>query len=178
MKRIISILLLIFVLMSFIIPFITKDAGVDDSFARRHINEKEIFLEDNILCGADEAYYSDLKKEAIETCDIINEYREDNGLKPLEWDNNLESVANIRAVESSELFSHTRPDGSQWYTVNSKIQGGENLAYGFDDGQSAVKAWQDSPTHNDNMLYYEFSKTAIGIYKSDGVYYWAQEFGY
>ena len=60
MKRIISILLLIFILMSFIIPFIAKDAGVDDSFARRHIDEKEIFLDDNILCGADEAYYSDL----------------------------------------------------------------------------------------------------------------------
>ena len=76
-------------------------------------------------------------------------------------------------------FSHTRPNGSSWYTVNSKIMGGENLAYGYYDANSAVNAWMDSPTHRENILWPEFTKVAISVYAADdGTYYWAQEFGY
>ena len=114
----------------------------------------------------------------MDASNMVNDIRAEAGLDPLVWDSNLETVANVRANEISKNFSHTRPNGRQWYTVNSKIQGGENLAFGFDTAEDVVDAWMNSPTHKDNILYDEFEKVAISIYEEDGVYYWGQEFGY
>lgn len=63
-------------------------------------------------------------------------------------------------------------------SVNSKIQGGENLAYGFDNAEDVVEAWMNSPSHKDNILYDEFEKAAISIYEEDGTYYWSEQFNY
>ena len=104
---------------------------------------------------------------------------EDAGLRAVAIEANNLVVSHVRAEECSEKFSHTRPNGKQWYTVNSKIQGGENLAFGFDTAEEAVEAWMNSPTHRDNILYDEFTKVAISIYQEDdGTCYWAQEYGY
>jgi uncharacterized protein YkwD len=120
-----------------------------------------------------------LRAEALEAFNKVNDEREENGLKPLKWDQNLESASSVRASELPVKFSHTRPNGQQWFTVNSKIMGGENLAFGYDTADEAVSAWMDSPTHRDNILYDEFEKVAIAIYQDDdGTCYWAQEYGY
>ena len=100
-------------------------------------------------------------------------------MEKLDWNQNLESVSDVRAEECDEDFSHTRPNGSAWNTVNSQIQGGENLAFGQDDAQEVVDDWMDSPTHRDNILYGDFSSGSISIYQNDdGVKYWANEFSY
>ncbi len=120
-----------------------------------------------------------LRAVAYEAYQQVNDERGTAGLDELKWDKNLETVSSVRAKECSQKFSHTRPDGRQWYTVNSKIQGGENLAFGFDTANDAVDAWMNSPTHRDNILYDEFAKVAISIYEDDnGTCYWAQEYGY
>ncbi len=120
-----------------------------------------------------------LRAEALEAFNQVNEQRSEAGLDSLKWDQNLETVSSVRAKECAVKFSHTRPNGTQWYTVNSKIQGGENLAFGFDTAGDAVDAWMASPTHRDNILYDEFDKVAISIYQDDdGTCYWAQEYGY
>lgn len=46
------------------------------------------------------------------------------------WSDGLEQCAQVRATECNELFSHTRPNQSDWWTVNSEIMWGENLAQG------------------------------------------------
>ncbi len=120
-----------------------------------------------------------LRSEALEAYNQVNEQRAAAGLDNLKWDQNLETVCSVRAKECSQKFSHTRPNGKAWYTVNSKIQGGENLAFGYDSASDCVEAWMNSPTHRDNILYDEFAKVAIGIYQDDdGTCYWAQEYGY
>jgi uncharacterized protein YkwD len=120
-----------------------------------------------------------LRAEALDAFKLVNDERASAGLKALKWDQNLETVSSVRAKECSVKFSHTRPNGTQWYTVNSKIQGGENLAFGFDTAGDAVTAWMNSPTHRDNILYGEFAKVSISIYQDDdGTCYWAQEYGY
>ena len=122
---------------------------------------------------------SNLREEAIEAANIINDMREDAGLDPLDWDLNLEQVADVRAEEAADVFSHTRPNGQAWNTVNSDIQGGENLAFGFDEAQDVVDAWEDSPTHYDNMMYGDFTKGSIAVYQGDdGVWTWSHQFGY
>jgi len=122
---------------------------------------------------------SSLRNEALEAANIINEMREEAGMDSLDWDLNLEQCADVRAEEAADVFSHTRPDGKPWNSVNSDIQGGENLAFGFYDAQSVVDAWVDSPTHYDNMMYDEFTKGSIAVYEDDdGVWTWSHQFGY
>ena len=137
-----------------------------------------IYLDDEAIALSDMLLDSNLREIAIETCNEINRIRMENGLYALKWNGKLEQVAEVRARECCQSFSHTRPNGTQWYTVNSKIQGGENLAYWFTTPTDAVNAWMNSPSHRDNILYDEFKTTAIAIYEVDGQYYWTQQFGY
>ena len=158
--------------------------GVDDLQAHRTSSdlalEESVFLDDEAIALADTSGAStSLRSEAMRAFNIVNSQRSAKGLPALVWDNNLESTSAVRAKECSQSFSHTRPNGSPWYTVNSKIMGGENLAYGYYDANSAVNAWMDSPTHRENILWPDFTKVAISVYAADdGTYYWAQEFGY
>lgn len=179
MKRILAIVVLLF------IAFVgcgTILNGVDSNSAIRTSAEIQSeqchYFDDEALASADSSKDSSLRADAIKANNLVNEIRTEEGLDELSWDMNLETVANVRAKECSESFSHTRPNGSQWYTVNSKIQGGENLAFGFDNAEDCVEAWMNSPTHRDNILYEDFSSVAISIYEKDGIYYWSQEYGY
>lgn len=142
--------------------------------------DKAYYFDDEAIALSDASGYNTLlRAEALEAAEEINDIREANGEDPLEWDMNLESVSSVRAEECSQSFSHTRPNGRAWNSVNSKIQGGENLAYGFDNSGDVVSAWMDSPTHADNILYSGFKRGAISIYVDDGgTMYWANEFGY
>lgn len=139
-----------------------------------------IYLDDEAIALSDASgYNTELRAQALEAAELVNQIRESRGVQPLTWDSNLESVSAVRSEECSMSFSHVRPSGKAWNTVNSKIQGGENLAFGFDNAQDAVDAWMGSPTHADNITYSQFTKGAIAIYQADdGTMYWAQEFGY
>ena len=161
-----------------------SDTGLDKEVAVRTIDEiasdDVIYLDDEAIALADtSATNTSLRAEALRAFNLVNSQRAANGLPALVWDSNLESTSSVRSQECSVSFSHTRPNGKAWYTVNSNIQGGENLAYGFDDAESATEAWMNSPTHKDNILYPDFEKIAISVYVTDdGTAYWAQEFGY
>ena len=161
---------------------LTSCKGINSNSAIRPLadinSEQYHYLDNEAIALAESATDTGLRAEALEAYNEVNEIRAEAGLDELSWDINLESVANVRAKECSQKFSHTRPNGSQWYTVNSKIQGGENLAFGYDNATDCIEAWMDSPTHRDNILYDEFEKVAISIYEEDGTYYWSQEYGY
>ena len=120
-----------------------------------------------------------LRAVALNAYTQTNEIRAQAGLSPLRWDSSLENCSSVRAVESSQVFSHTRPNGQSWWTVDSNNMGGENLAYGYDNADEVVAAWMNSPTHAKNILYGKFKRIAITLYRTaDGITYWAQEFGY
>lgn len=117
------------------------------------------------------------RNDAKAAFDQVNEIRVQNGLAPLTWNDEIEEAADIRAAECEVKFSHTRPDGSSWYTANSDLLYGENLAKGYSDSDSVVNAWMNSKAHKDNILSDEFSSGAISVYEENGVVYWAEEFG-
>ena len=161
-----------------------KGVGLEDNSAKRDLTD----IEGETVASIDDAAIAlaassdsdeGLRRIATEAFNLVNEERAAAGLDALRWDGNLESCASVRAQECEISFSHTRPNGREWYTVNSRIQGGENLAYGFDSASEAVTAWMNSPTHAENILWPDFTRCAIAIYAADdGTYYWAQEFGY
>jgi len=178
-KRILAIMTIAYMFTVCVLPF-TFGGYVDDG-AVRYKNEDGIlyFDFDAIPASSTSDENSSLRSVAIRANNMINEERTKDGLDELSWDQDLETVSMVRAKECSEKFSHTRPSGDQWYTVNSAIQGGENLAFGQSSANQVVQDWMNSPTHKDNILYDEFTKCAISIYQDDeGTYYWAQEFSY
>ncbi|MBR3523317.1 MAG: CAP domain-containing protein [Bacilli bacterium] len=111
---------------------------------------------------------------------LINQIRKENGLGELTMDYTLMQIANIRAEEATRNWSHTRPDGSNWWTLHQQygLHGkfGENLAYGQEDPAEVVQDWMDSEGHRVNILTPDFYTIGISVYYNDGVYYWSQEF--
>ncbi len=166
----------------FLLPNVRTDILNESAFrsSASISSEDTVYLDDEAIALADTSGdTTSLRSEALRAYNLVNEQREAAGLSSLTWDSNLETTSSVRAKECASSFSHTRPNGSAWYTVNSAIMGGENLAYGFNDASSALSAWMNSPTHRENVLYPTFTKIAISVYVADnGTYYWAQEFGY
>lgn len=139
-----------------------------------------VYIEPEMVSLADSLSGSaDSLAAAKSAFDIVNSKRQEAGLSALTWNSGLEQAASVRAVEASQSFSHTRPDGTDWWTVNSNLMFGENLAKGYSSADSAVTAWLNSPTHKANIMDGGFTSAAITIHvNSDGQWYWAQEFGY
>lgn len=107
----------------------------------------------------------------------VNDIRVANGLNALHYDASLEATADVRANELNVRFSHTRPDGSDWYTVNPDLMYGENLADGYNTADAVVNAWMASPDHKANILKPDFTTVAVSSVVKNGKTYWAQEFG-
>lgn len=112
---------------------------------------------------------------------LVNQEREKAGLKALVTTDSLQKAANKRAVEIVSSFSHTRPDSRSFATVLGDyninyLAAGENIAYGQKSPEEVMTAWMNSPGHRANILGSQFGKVGIGVYQSNGVYYWSQEF--
>lgn len=114
-----------------------------------------------------------------EVFSLVNEKREEEGLDPLVWNKTLTKDALSRAKEISKKFSHTRPNGKEWYTLDEKNMYGENLGKNYSTAQEVFDAWMNSESHKENILWKDFTQIGIALYiTKDGSYYWVQEFGY
>ena len=111
-----------------------------------------------------------------------NSYRSSSGLGTLRTDPKLSIAAQIRAYEAAVQFSHTRPNGKAYYTVNESVVYGENLAYGYTTADQTMTAWKHSQAHNENLVRSRFKSIGIGVVavkQSNGSYvnFVAQLFG-
>ena len=116
-------------------------------------------------------------KDAAEIIRLTNEYRKANGLSALAHVELLDIPATLRAEEAGEVWSHTRPDGTNFHTVFAQC-GLKYTAYG--ENLFAVNAeytpaqvleeWQDSPAHNENLLRENFNDIGVGVAKVKGEY--------
>jgi len=108
----------------------------------------------------------------------VNAQRTKAGVSILSYSSLMEKSAVTRAMELEKVWSHTRPDGTEYWTVNSSLIYGENLYKGGADVDSIISAWMASPSHKDNILYGDFKTASVGVYQNNGVTYIALEFGY
>lgn len=84
--------------------------------------------------------------------ELTNYYRSQYGAGTLTLDSTLCDDAATRAREIASYFSHTRLDGSQWYTVSS-LAHGENIIMGTGmDADRAMTDWMNSQGTRDNIL--------------------------
>lgn len=133
------------------------------------------FPENNNVASA----YS-IDSYADDVAALVNEYRQQQGIEPLKVVPALQENAQTRAVEISEEFSHTRPDGTLCFTaISSSISYyacAENIAYGETTPEAVINQWKKSDGHNKNMLNSNYTHIGVGVYESGGYIYWVQLF--
>ena len=136
-------------------------------------------------CSADTA----LDGQELEFLELINDYREQNGLGPLALSDALNQAAAWKSADmaTNDYFAHAdelidrsfvdrlRDCG---YTANTWLA--ENIAAGNDSAAETFVQWRDSAGHNANML--NPNLVAIGIarvFNDNSTYgwYWTTEFG-
>ena len=158
------------------------DAVIDDQAAMRgeHEGEGEIWIDDEAIALAGSAAST---QAALDACsavfNIMNQERVARGLPALVWSNALTNAAQVRAGEIVSFFSHTRPNGTDFWTVDSNVMYGENLAKLYQSADAVYTAWMNSPTHASNVIDGGYKTVGIAVYQTDdGSWYCAQEFGY
>jgi uncharacterized protein YkwD len=90
---------------------------------------------------------------------IINQYRAENGLKPLKLNTELTAAAKLhsRDLAKWDRISHYGSDGSNpWDRVKragfKARLAAENVGTGQVDFAEVMKGWKESPGHNKNLL--------------------------
>lgn len=137
-----------------------------------YIGENQVALASNIDGDVDTLAVA--KAAFIE----VNKSRIKAGLPAFNWSDTLKSAAAIRAKEVTKKWSHYRPDGSEYWTVDVNSVYGENISKGFRTADAAVVSWMESETHRTNLLDADYQTMAIYVYEGkDGNWYWVTEFG-
>ena len=118
---------------------------------------------------------------AAEVVSLVNAERARYGLSALTIDVKVQQAAQVRAQETVQSFSHTRPSGASFSSALTEAgvsytRAGENIAYGQATPQAVVSAWMDSEGHRANILSRNFTKIGVGYTLSGGAAYWAQLF--
>lgn len=108
-----------------------------------------------------------------EMFDLVNQERTKAGLKPLQWDPQLQAVARQHSMEMFQMqyFAHDSPVSGTPFDRMKKagIQftfAGENIALA-PNVQIAHEGLMNSPEHRANILRPQFGKIGIGVIKSE-----------
>ena len=116
--------------------------------------------------------------------ELVNEERAKAGLNPVTLKEDVTAAAQVRAVESETLFSHTRPDGTSFVTALKEAGvsyrgAGENIAWGQKSPEEVMKGWMNSAGHRANILNAKYTAIGVGYHQNAaGVNYWSQLFTY
>ncbi len=107
---------------------------------------------------------------ALEIVRLTNEFRAQNGKKPLAIDERLMDIARKRAREIVTNYSHSG--------LAAHCDCGENIVRGgMPDPLAAISSWINSDGHRTNMLHI-YNKIGVGVYVEHGVAFYTQEFDF
>ena len=118
---------------------------------------------------------------ASQVAALVNAERAKYGLSALTVDTRVQQAALVRAKETAQSFSHTRPNGSSFSTALTEAgvsyrTAGENIAYGQTTPQQVMNAWMNSSGHRANILNANYTTIGVGYTVINGTAYWAQLF--
>lgn len=115
--------------------------------------------------------------------DLMNQERKKAGLNALTYNAEIYECGVIRANEAMDVWSHTRPNGTKYWTVYEDCGKtitnccGENLAKTFKDPYQIVEMLMNSEAHRKNILYEDFKSVCVVVLVDEnGYYYMAQCF--
>ena len=121
-----------------------------------------------------DTHMSEAERRAI---DLINEERETAGVCPICGEKHLCCDSCVRSEEVTIQFSHTRPDGTPYYTVDPDHIYGEILLEGCSTPEEAVDLWMDSANHRERILDPMYKSAGVDSISKGGKTYWVVEFG-
>lgn len=112
---------------------------------------------------------------------LVNEIRQQNGLKPLTANWELSRVARYKFQDmlDNRYFAHQSPThGTPFQMIRNfgltYRTAGENIAMGYRTPQAVVNAWMNSSGHRANILNASYTQIGVG-YVAQGNY-WTQMF--
>lgn len=115
---------------------------------------------------------STLTTDELETFNLINQQRINNGLSALKIDPEVQRVARIKAQDmvNNNYFSHNSPTYGTPFNMLKNFaisynSAGENIA-GNSSNSAAVTAWMNSSGHRANILNSSYNYTGIGVVSS------------
>lgn len=101
---------------------------------------------------------------------LTNVERTQNELPQLKEDKVLDMVAQAKLNDmlANNYWDHISPTGTKPWDFFKKngysyVYAGENLAKGYIDSGSTVKAWMNSPTHKDNILSSRYTEIGVAV---------------
>lgn len=122
--------------------------------------------------------------------ELVNELRAELELGTVQKNNILTDAANIRAIETEESFSHTRPNGENPFTVLEESgteypyqMVGENLAMStfIEDeehmSELIMNGWINSEDHYQTMINPNYDEIGVGVHYDGEILYVTQFFG-
>jgi len=132
--------------------------------------------------------------EELEFLGLINDYREENGLRPVILSDTLTVAAERHSKDMAEygFFAHNTAQSSYYQAgaepwdrmeaegYDHNTAKGENLAVGYETAAEAMQAWKTSPSHNAAMLdgnYRVMGVARINDPDSAHGWYWTTDFG-
>ena len=124
------------------------------------------------MLGAASAHAVDVSTEinVENVLQLMNEYRAQQSLPPLQHDRDLAKAAEdrMRDMEDGGWWNHESPEGMSpfiWLRVRNYDYAfaGENLANGFETAQLLVESWMESKGHRENILGVQFHDCGIAI---------------
>lgn len=129
-----------------------------------------------------------LDSEELAFVQLINNYRQQNGLAPLQVSITLTTAAKWMSADMgvNRYFNHTDSLGRDPFVRMAafgyayQTAKGENIAAGNSTAQATFNQWKNSPGHNQNMLSSAYRVMGIGrAYAAGSAYgwYWTNKFG-
>jgi uncharacterized protein YkwD len=105
---------------------------------------------------------------------LINSYRVASGLNAIAYEPTLTYIAKLRSADLMDrnYFSHYTPEGTTVFDllkangITSRLRGenlGQAMPAGIGSPEAFLNAWQNSPTHNANMLRAGYSYIGVGM---------------
>jgi uncharacterized protein YkwD len=114
--------------------------------------------------------YTGTALDANKARDLINQYRHDNGLKPLKLSAALTDAAkeHSRDLAKWDRISHYGSDGSNpWDRVKrtgyKPRLAAENVGTGQVSFDEVLKGWKESPGHNKNLLLSDAQEMGLAL---------------
>lgn len=142
-------------------------------------NMGDFNVENTIQISAD-----DNTSKAKELIDLVNEYREQNGLQPFKTCDVMNTMAYIRATEITDGNYLNRADGSYYssiftqYGITTTIFNQNSYwgGVGYNTPQRAFESFKENERNNNNMLSKSYEYMGVGVYVNDSKTYYYQLF--
>ncbi|KAK9768863.1 hypothetical protein K7432_000197 [Basidiobolus ranarum] len=145
-----------------------------------------------VIAGSQDVSYVNRRQRKVKTyasgngdlqkmLTLVNQQRQQNGVKPLKLDNRLVQAAQKHTDYQARVgqMTHDEPGrplstrvtetGFKWRSI------GENVAQGYTSIETVMEGWMNSAGHRRNILNSQFTSFGSGYVANR--HYWTQVFG-